>query len=267
MTSATALQPSAAFRFPWRWVAVGVAAYVVFLIGSFPAARLATRLQANGIVAAGISGSIWNGRAAAMQISGIALGSTEWHVSPWRLFVGTLSADIRSKRDDGYIDGTVRVGLSGAISLHHLRGSVPVGALSRLGLPGGGTAGWSGALQLDLEVIAFANRWPTEIKGAINVANLVGPAQQPTQLGGYRIIFPVANAPITPGELHGSVTSLEDAPVDVLGTMKLSANRTYEINAQVATRANAPANIVKALQYLGPPDAQGKRPFSFAGSL
>jgi hypothetical protein len=69
------------------------------------------------------------------------------------------------------------------------------------------------------------------------------------------------------GEIQGAVTSLDDAPLDVAGTIRLTTSRNYEVNAQVATRANAPASIVKALQYLGPPDAQGKRAFSFAGSL
>jgi len=268
MNALTATQPTpTSFRFPWRWVVVGVVAYLVFLLATFPAARLTSKLQTNGILAAGVSGSIWNGSAAAVQTNGITLGATQWHIQMWRLLAGTVSAQIHSKSDEGYLDATVRTGFSGAVTVHELRGSLPVSALSSIGLPGGGTTGWSGTVQLKLDEIAFVNRWPTQIKGTIDAMNLIGPAQQPTQLGGYRITFPVPNSAVVAGEVQGAVLSMDDAPLDVVGTLHLTPNRNYVIDAQVATRPNAPASITKALQYLGPPDAQGRRPLSVAGSL
>jgi general secretion pathway protein N len=144
---------------------------------------------------------------------------------------------------------------------------LPIAALSNIGLPGSGTAGWGGSVQLKLEQLAFANRWPTEIKGTIDLVNLVGPPQQPTPLGGYRLTFAAPNGSAVSGELQGAVISMEDAPLEVVGSVRLTANRNYVIDAQVGTRPNAPASIVKALQYLGSPDAQGRRPLSVAGSL
>jgi general secretion pathway protein N len=262
----TAGSTNSALRFPWRWIVAGVVMYLLFLIATFPAARVASKLQANGVQLAGVSGSIWNGSAGAVQASGIILGPTDWHISPWRLFIGTLSADIHSKRDDGYADATVRIGFGGALSIRNFRGSLPVSALAGIGLPGGAN-GWAGTIQLKMDELTFANRWPSNIKGTIEIANLVGPAQQPTQLGSYRISFPAPNSSTANGELQGAVVSMEDAPLDVAGAVRLSPNHTYVIDAQVATRPSAPASIVKALQYLGPPDAQGRRPLSVAGSL
>jgi general secretion pathway protein N len=252
-------------RFPWRWLAVGVIAYLLFLLATFPAARLTAKLQTKGVVAAGVSGSIWHGTAAALQINGIALGATEWNIHPWRLVLGTLSVDIHAKRDDGYADATVLTGFKGATTIRDLRGSLPVNALSTLGLPGGGAYGWGGTIQVKLDELVLTNNWPTAIKGSVDIANLFGPAQQPTQLGGYRIVFAAPSA--TASEVQGNVTSMDDALLDVAGTLRLSPNRTYVIDAQVGTRANAPASFVKTLQYLGLPDAQGRRPLSIAGSL
>jgi general secretion pathway protein N len=266
--NATAIKatPTLFRMIPWRWIILGVATYCVVLVATFPAARLTSRIQANGIVVAGVSGTIWHGRAAALQASGITLGPTEWDINAWRLFLGSLSADIHTKRDDGYLDATVQASLSGSVALRNVRGSLPLSALSNIGLPGGGTAGWGGTVQLKLDQLAFANRWPTEIRGTIEVANLVGPPQQPTPLGGYRLTFPAPNSTAT-GELHGAVMSMEDAPLEVVGSVRLTPNRSYVIEAQVGTRPNAPASIVKALQYLGSPDAQGRRPLSIAGTL
>jgi len=258
--------PTALQMIPWRWIVLGVITYLVVLLATFPAARLTTRLQTSGIVAAGVSGSVWNGSAAAVQANGIALGAVEWRISPWRLLTATLSAEVHCKRDDGYIDATIRKGFIGAVTVRNLRGSLPISALSGLGLPGG-INGWSGNLQLNLEQLIFVNRWPTEITGTIEAANLVGPAQSPTALGGYRIVFPASNGTGAAGEIQGAVVSNEDSPLDVTGTLRLTPGRNYVIDAQVATRATAPGSIVKALQYLGPPDAQGKRPLSIAGTL
>jgi general secretion pathway protein N len=265
--TATKAMPTALQMIPWRWISLGLITYFLVLLATFPAARLTSRLQTKGIAVSGVSGSIWNGRAAAVQANGITLGPTSWEVNVWRLFIASLSVEIHSKRDDGYIDATVSTGFSGAVTLRNVRGTLPVSALSNLGLPGGGTNGWSGFVQLKLDRLSLANRWPTEINGTIEAVNLVGPPTQPTQLGGYRLTFPAPNSNAPAGELRGAVVSMDDAPLDVAGTVRLTANRNYVIDAQVATRPSAPASIIKALQYLGPPDTQGKRPLSIAGSL
>jgi general secretion pathway protein N len=252
--------------FPWRWPVIGVLAYLLFLLLTFPAVRLSNRLQANGIVAAGLSGTVWNGSAAAIQLNGMTLGPTQWNISPWRLLTGKLSVDIHAKRDDGYFDGTVRAGFGDRLSVYKLRGSLPINALASMGLPGGGPGGWGGVLQVNLDEATLVKRWPTRLKGTIEVVNLVGPPQQPTQLGTYRVSFP-ASGSSADGELQGAVQSMEDSPLDVVGVIKLTTNRQYVIDAQVATRPSASAAIVKTLQYLGPPDARGRRPLSLAGSL
>jgi len=262
MNAATASPP---LRFPWRWLLVAIAAYLVFLIAGVPAARITTRLQALGVQTAGVSGTIWNGRVAALQVRGLALGPTQWQLNPWRLLTGKLGASVQSKSDTGYLDADVVVALGGSISVRNLRASLPLSALSGLPLPAGGVNGWSGMLQLNLDALEVVKQWPTTVIGRVDVLNLFGPAQQPTQLGGYRITFPPERA--TDGALQGIVSSQEDAPLDVIGTIRLAADRNYVIDAQVATRASAPSSITKALQYLGPPDAQGRRPLSIAGSL
>jgi general secretion pathway protein N len=254
-------------RFPWRWLLTGVLAYLVFLLATFPAARLATRLQTKGFLTAGVTGTIWNGSAAAIQFKGLTLGPTEWHISVWRLLSGKISVDLHTKRDDGYVDANVRVGFGDTIAINNLRGTVPVNAIAGLGLMPGGPAGWNGTLQLNVSELALTKGWPTLIKGSIEAANLVGPPQQPTQLGSYRVTFPAPNSPATTADLRGAVQSMDDSPLDVIGTITLNANRQYVIDAQVATRASASAAIVKTLQYLGPPDAQGRRPLSLAGSF
>src|SRR5437899_517332 len=107
-------------HWPWRWIALGVLGYALFLIATIPAAKLVTRLQTYNVQTAGVSGSIWNGRAAAVQVRGFNLGATEWRLSFFRLLLGKLSLNLQSKRDDGFINAKLSVGFGGAIALHDL---------------------------------------------------------------------------------------------------------------------------------------------------
>src|SRR5262249_4111906 len=125
--------------------------------------------------------------------------------------------------------------------------------------------GWSGTLQLRFDELELTGGWPSLIKGEASVANLIGPPHQPTALGTYRIIFPAPNAKAN--EVAGAVLASDDSPLAGVGTLRLDPTRHYVIDAQVAPRPSAPASIPKALQFLGPPDAQGRRPFSAAGVL
>jgi len=68
------------------------------------------------------------------------------------------------------------------------------------------------------------------------------------------------------GTLLGNVQDV-DGLLAVTGTIKFTGQRSYEINAAVAPRANAPASITQALQYLGPADAQGRKQISLSGTI
>lgn len=260
-------ESSQASGFRWRWIVVGFGLYVVFAVAMYPASRLVPWLQKSGVIVAGTTGTVWHGRAAGLQVRGITMGPTEWRVEPLRLFTGAIAVSLHSERSDGYLDAKVMARFGGSVVVENARGALPLNALSGLGLPGGGTQGWNGNVLLKLEELRLVNGWPVAIRGDIDLANLVGPPRQPTQLGGYRISFLAPNAKATNDEVHGAVQSMDDAPLDVTGSIKLMANRNYVIDAQVATRSGAPTALVKALEYLGPPDGQGRRPLSVAGSL
>jgi len=181
-----------------------------------------------------------------------------------------VNVAIDIQRDDGFVSGYISVRGKGEMRFSDLRASLPIPVLTAFAnLSGAGLSGmlggWRGSLQVQLSELAIQNSWPTQIVGRLDAAELIGPARQPTAIGSYRIEF-ASTQPIG-GELQGNIASQPDAPLDVVGAVRLQPNRQYVIDAQVGTRANAPASIGKALEYLGPADAQGRRPLSLAGSL
>jgi general secretion pathway protein N len=247
-------------KISWRLIVLGVVAYLMFLLIALPADVVLSRLQSRGIAAVGVSGSVWNGRAAAMQIGRFGLGSVEWHVSPWRLFTGKLSTDLRAKRDDGALQASVSIGFGKRAVVKQMQGSLPIAALSGFGLP----SGWQGTVNMNMSLIELQDYWPVSAVGTIDATNLVGPAYQPMQIGNFRVDF-AGNQ--SASDLAATLSSTGDGPFDVVGTLHLRANRSYEIDAQVGTRPGAPEQAVKGLQYLGEADAQGRRPFTMAGTL
>jgi general secretion pathway protein N len=249
-------------KIPWRLIGFGVAAYLVFLVVTLPADFVLSRLRASGIAASGITGSIWNGKAAAFQFGNVSLGATSWNVDFLPLFAGRLSGDVRATRDDGAAKAHVSIRFGGRVDVHALDANLPIHALGGMGLPGG----WQGSVRLQLAEMRLEKNWPVRIVGSVDALNLVGPANQPTALGNFHVDFN-GDAPKNEEGVTGNVTSVGDGPLDVSGTLQLQPNRTYLINAQVGTRPTAPASIAKALQYLGPPDAQGRRPMSISATL
>jgi general secretion pathway protein N len=250
----------------WRWIAIGLIAYLLFLLLTAPAALLVKRLQTHGIMANGVSGTVWNGRAASIQLRGQAVGATQWRIQAAKLLMGQLTVELKTKREDGFMEGTVTAHLGGRIRLTDTRMALPIPVLSSLaGMHGGMLSGWQGNIHAQLGELVIEEGWPTQIIGNVEAVELVGPARQPTAIGSYRVEFAAAPNPTT--EIQGSLSSREDAPLDVIGVVRLLPNRQYVIDAQVGTRNDAPASIGKALEYLGPADAQGRRPLSLAGSI
>lgn len=252
-------------KISWRLVGYGFGAFVVFLAATLPAEMVLPRLQAHGITAAGVSGSVWSGNAAALQVGSTNFGATQWSLNFLPLFTGKLSANVRVKRDDGSVQAKVSTGFGNHSSINDVQGSLPVSSLGGLGLPGG----WQGDVRIKIPTIELENGWPVRIVGTVDAVNLIGPANEPTALGNFRVDFADAKAAAAQagGGITGTLVSAGEGPLDVQGTLQLMPNRVYVVNAQVKTTASAPANITKALQYLGPPDAQGRRPLSVSGSL
>jgi hypothetical protein len=53
----------------------------------------------------------------------------------------------------------------------------------------------------------------------------------------------------------------------VNGTVQLKKDRSYLVSGLIATRPDAPRDMVRTLEILGEPDEQGRRQFSIEGTM
>jgi general secretion pathway protein N len=246
---------------PWGLLSLGTGAFVVLALCTLPAQLLASYLGSSGVQAGGLTGTIWNGRAQALQVGAVHLGGVQWELHVLPLLTARLSADVSIKRLDGFAQARVSVSPSGRIRFADLSASLPLGALPATATPGG----WTGTLNLRLSELALNNGWPLSAAGTVELVDFTGPAQRPNNLGSYKITFP--EDPPSAEALVGVITDVGEGPLQVAGKVQLKAERSYLVEGRIATRAQAPREITNVVQFLGEPDGEGLRPFSFAGTM
>lgn len=243
----------------WPLIALGVGAFVILALVTLPASIVLSRLGSSGVTASGVSGSIWNGKAQVLLIRGTNVGSVEWDLHVLPLFTLHLNADVKVTRPDGFASTGLSVGPGGKVTLKGLTAALP---LSAINLPQ--LTGWVGQVNAKFARVTLENGWPTSLDGTLDAVDVTGPARRPANVGSYRVVFDPATA--TPELLQGAISDAGNGPLQIAGTFKLKPDRSYELDALVAARPGAPQNLTRALEFLGPPDPQGRRQFSMAGA-
>ena len=243
----------------WPLLALGIAAFLAFALFTLPANVVLSRLESLGVRTGGVEGTLWKGRAQILQIANANVGAVEWDLHVLPLFTARLVADVRMKRSDGFAE--TKVALSpAALSFEDLTASLPLSALPAMALP----RGWNGTANLKFASLRLENGWPVDAEGTLDVLDLTGPPGRPANLGGYRVVFPEsANAA---GVLTGTLNDLGGA-LQLDGKVELKSDRSYLLDGLIATRPGAPREIGDVLQFLGPPDAEGRRQFSLSGTM
>ena len=87
----------------WRWLALGVGAYLAFVLVSFPAGTAYTWFAPPDLMLTGIQGTLWKGRAAAGTVGDLALRDINWDIHVLRLLIARLSAEVIEVRTECFV--------------------------------------------------------------------------------------------------------------------------------------------------------------------
>jgi general secretion pathway protein N len=243
----------------WPLVALGIGAFLLFALITVPADTVLAYFRPPGVTLNGVSGTLWNGRAQAVRSGSLHLGGVEWKLDILALFTGKLGADVKVTRSDGFAQGLIA--MSGArMTVRKLNASLPLSALP----PNLVRGGWTGTVTLRLAQLALENSWPVAATGTVEIADLVGPANRPASLGGYKVVF--AEGAATAEGLKGALSDT-GGPLAVNGTVDIKKDRSYLVSGLIATRPGAPGDMSRTLEMLGEPDAQGRREFRVEGTM
>jgi len=238
--------------------AAAVAAFLAVVIARFPA-RWADGLLPSGTTCLRVSGTLWNGACSGLVADGSPIGDLTWSVHPLRLVTASLSADVELSRGSGSARGRVDIGPSGTVTAQDVHAAFPLDRTLLAELPPGTRA----RAQADIAFLRYKGNRILALRGRIDVQGLTTARGEP--LGDYRVEFP-ADTATTRGSLVGHLTDL-GGPFSVDGTVRLTPEPGYVIEAEVAARPGAPPDLENALRYLGSADSRGRRPFSLAGTF
>jgi hypothetical protein len=232
---------------------------VVFLI------TLVVRLPARALVAllppdvtcAAPSGTIWSGSCGQLRAAPIVVSALSWQLHPAALLRARIGADVASQDPAANGHATLELRTNGDLSLTAL--------VANLALPrdsGLVPAGASGTLQLAIDSARIEGGHVVAVQGTVDLQQLhiESPA---ADLGSFELQFASPNQGAT---MVGLLRDL-DGPLSMIGTLHLKRDGSYELQGSVAPRAGSGADLTQLLQLLGPPDAQGRRALSIAGTL
>jgi general secretion pathway protein N len=238
---------------------------IVLVILAFAAMVLA-RLPASWLLPAGgpdfscasVAGSLWNGYCSGLKVRGTALGDLAWQLRPSRLLLGRLAAHVDVEHPPTTsAQGDVEMGLGGTVVVHNLTASLPLDPKLLPGAP----PTLSGTLHLDLTTARVTRNGVVQrLEGHIEASDLIDRGGYVTPLGNFVVTFPGGTAQPT-GDVQDA-----GGPLAVQGKLVLTPQPGYGLSGYVTPRPSATPALINAIQFLGSPDAQGRRQFALSGT-
>jgi general secretion pathway protein N len=242
-----------------------VAAALLLAIATLPAALFASQLSRAGLEAAGLWGSVWNGRAQGLTWRSAPLGDVQWTVSPWQLPLGRVAGEISLGRPDGSMRAAFSLALDGTLRLQSVQADLPVEMLSAL--PIGMPRNWRGRLSGRFDEITLSNGWPRTLRGTLDMDGLIAPPPRNISIGSYHVVIPDPSAAEAAQDSLSARVTDKEGPFSFEGRFTLGADRSFLLEGTLAPRGTTPPALLRSLDLLGPADANGRRPVSVSGTL
>lgn len=245
-------------------ILVGVAVFVVSLVLGAPVALLYAKLvpaPGGGVVPMGLSGSLSEGRSAALMLNGRPLlKDLHWRLRPLFLLLGRASFHVDSS-SELTLDGKAAALATGGLNLDALRAAGPLKQL--LTLSGDVGVPVDGQFGLKLDSARIRSGFLSSADGELTISGLRWTlAKDPVPLGDYLLRVATDKGVIT-----GKLEPLS-GPIEAGGELRLTAaDRSFEIDLQVRAKPGADALVQNLVRSLGQPDTQGYFHVRNAGHL
>jgi general secretion pathway protein N len=203
-----------------------------------------------------LSGTVWQGRAANVELFRQNLGALEWRLQPAALLHGETVAQLSLSGADVAATGLVDRGADGQVSFRDVvvhmpaRLAAPVLAIPALDL--------LGTIEIDVARARLSGLWLADASGVAywRDAAVAGAAQ--ARLSDLQLTFASAAG----GAISGIVHDL-GGPLQADGTFTASLGR-YDAQVRLAARGDDP-HVAEALQYVGQAQADGSRQLLIEG--
>ena len=231
-------------RVNWRLPLAGAAAYLLILLVTLPADRVARLLEQNiaGLDLQSVSGTLVFGKAERMVVSGLVMGPVSWSLRPLPLLLARLEYRLELNDPAFRGKGVVGAGLGGQVYLHDLQAELQpdplVNHFSPLPVQTSGTVG------LLIESMDLVEGFPRALSGHVDwaEARIVEPVQLP--LGHVEATLR--------SEADTLVCRLSGSGETVLsGDFSLTRDGDYRLNLLMTPGRDVSPDIVDGLRAIG----------------
>jgi general secretion pathway protein N len=233
---------------------LAVVAFAVIVVARLPASWVVPA-PPSAVSCATVDGSIWSGTCGGLIVQGSALGDLVWDIHALRLLTGKLSANIVLTRTTGSVRGDFDVGIDKSLTARNVLADLPLdqGVMSLMPI---NLRTVHGTAHADIAFAHVVKKIVTQLQGHIELHDLEDHGRDVLPLGNYSLTFPGGS-----GDPTGQLQDM-GGPLAVQGTVRLTQDMPgFELQGYITPRADAAPALLNQLQYLGSPDAQGRRQF------
>lgn len=239
---------------------LGLCAYVVFLLITFPAARAYAKVAAGmpALRLYGVEGSVWRGGADSASIGGQRYERVRWTLHPWTLLLGRIEFGIGFEGEArGRLD--LALGADGGITARNVSVRIPVEHVDTLfrQIP----ARLAGELDMQLDHVTWRKGVLSEAGGNILWRGAATTSPVRSQWGD--LLLTLNN------DANGVKGILKDVggPVRADGLVRIEADGRYTLAGWIAVRDPRQTVLVDGIRLIGPAGADGRVQLHYSGNL
>tara|TARA_R110002126_G_scaffold110116_5_gene247179 strand:- start:461 stop:1219 length:759 start_codon:yes stop_codon:yes gene_type:complete len=231
---------------------LAVMVFLLTLLGNLPASlvwrQVAPSLPAQ-VKLQGITGSLWQGQVANMQVEGVDQGALRWDWRPSGLFKGQLALDLDWRPRNSQVSATLRLGF-GSLVLEQVTGRLDARSMAAVNkAPFILTGDWL----LDIPELKLEDfERVVQAHGRIAWQGAGGGLPEPLGLGNLAAQLSSEN-----DWLMMTLSSDQSGPLGLTGTAKWRPAQALQLDTRLQARAHAEAGLAEGLKLLGRPDADG----------
>ena len=245
----------------WHYLLLGIFAWMLFMVWRFPA-TVAYDMVADSfgeqVQLAGISGTVWEGRAQQLQYNKQAIGSPHWELSPWGLLIGRVDGYISLFFIDGYLEAQAVVPLSGGdLLLSNIKGNAPLSLLqqyvSMIPVP------LDGELFVKMDELQVDGEGQLKrAEGRVTWSRAAVQMAEKLQFGDIQMTLHT----LDDGSIEGEISD-SGGPLQIEATLVLGINDEKRIEGKIKPAEAATVALRNAVAMLGKPDSSGYYTINF----
>jgi hypothetical protein len=246
------------------YIIIGIVSYLIFTLVNTPAATVISLLEKNmkkPVKFYGIQGSIWYGQAARIMMRGQPpLDNLRWKLSPLKLLLATVSAEIQAQIKQQNIVGNISLSAGGNVKASDLRARLEAAQVQQmLDMPFGELGG---DFNIDFKSLQWSTGGMPVATGKIKWKNANLTVAETVDLGPVEL-------DIKPG-MEGELTidiSNKNGDLGIKGKASVTEDKRYTVDVNFSPQNNASDNIKQSLSMFARRQSSGSYRLKKSGNL